>query len=728
VHVDRAFAKHWSVDNADELVGLDLATLCEDAPAIVKQAIENKHWQGWLRGRRSDGSLFTAHAFAVAIPDDAQAGAQRVCLSLLAQEADPSGIQMQRDGYRSMFEAMFRVMPEPSYILDRNGTIIQANPAANKLANMPEGGMVGRNIKDLDDAESAAKTDERIAQCLLGDPLQFEVKYDLPSGQSVPIEVFTVAFDFCGERQMVAVERNMTATRKTEQIIRKSAERPGLALASANQGFYDLNVQTGESVVSDEYATMLGYDPATFVENNAAWIDRLHPDDREPVAQNYLDCVSGKIKDYRVEFRQRMADGRWKWILSVGKIIALDEQGAPLRFVGTHTDISDIKAAQEIIQRNAERPHLALSSAKQGFFDCNLQTGETYVSQTFAGMLGYAPSEMRDMHSAWTDRLHPEDLEAAEARVEDFLAGRAANYQSEFRMGTRDGRWVWILSIGNIIEHDEQGEPLRMVGTHTDITEMKAAQEELDARQHHLMQLGRVSLANGLASVVAHELNQPLCALVNHTASINLALQSDVFEIQALRDDARHASDAAHRAAGIIKRFRQLFAKDKSQTKECSLQEIISQSLDLIRGDLQHARVKITKDYDKDIPAITADPTLIQLVVLNLVQNAIQAMEQVPQSRRKLLLNLEKSEQEDTVHLTITDTGPGFSPGVIRTLFDANGSTKADGLGMGLCICRLIVRAHGGDIRLLKTDDSGSTLLIRLPTHVANTPTLPVLL
>jgi PAS domain S-box-containing protein len=131
-----------------------------------------------------------------------------------------------------------------------------------------------------------------------------------------------------------------------EDELRVSQQRLALALEAGNQGLYDLNVQTGEAVVNDTYATMLGYDPKTFRETNAAWHARLHPDDRDKVYQVYTDYVAGRLDIYRVEFRQRAATGEWLWVLSMGRLVARDDQGRPLRMLGTHTDITARRSAE----------------------------------------------------------------------------------------------------------------------------------------------------------------------------------------------------------------------------------------------------------------------------------------------------------------------------------------------------------------------------------------------
>ncbi len=143
-----------------------------------------------------------------------------------------------------------------------------------------------------------------------------------------------------------AVVRALDEARALRQL-RESENRLTLALRAANQGIYDLNVQTGETIVSPEYALMLGYDPADFHETLAAWSERLHPDDRERVAMNFRDYMAGDIPEYHVEFRQRTRSGDWLWVLSQGKLTERDANGQPLRMLGTHADIGKRKQSEE---------------------------------------------------------------------------------------------------------------------------------------------------------------------------------------------------------------------------------------------------------------------------------------------------------------------------------------------------------------------------------------------
>lgn len=154
------------------------------------------------------------------------------------------------------------------------------------------------------------------------------------------------------------------ARRSADRELRESESRLRLALTAANQGLWDLNVQTGEALVSPEYALMLGYAPDSFVETNSKWRDRLHPEDHERVYRIYQEYISGLREDYQVEFRQLTQQGVWKWILSKGKLVEYDSQNHPLRMLGTHADIEDRKTREIALQQSEEALSHSLEELK----------------------------------------------------------------------------------------------------------------------------------------------------------------------------------------------------------------------------------------------------------------------------------------------------------------------------------------------------------------------------
>ena len=153
--------------------------------------------------------------------------------------------------------------------------------------------------------------------------------------------------------RLVGTHTDISERKQAEAAVLKSEERLRMALSVTHQGLYDLNVQTGETVVTSEYAAMLGYEPDNFHETHTAWLARLHPDDIETTTKAYTDYISGKAEKYRVEFRQRKKNGEWIWILSVGAIAQYDAHGEPLRMLGTHLDINEKKQAEAMIWQQA---------------------------------------------------------------------------------------------------------------------------------------------------------------------------------------------------------------------------------------------------------------------------------------------------------------------------------------------------------------------------------------
>ncbi len=172
--------------------------------------------------------------------------------------------------------------------------------------------------------------------------------------------------------RMMAIIQDMTERKETEEALQKSEERLRLSLSAANQGLYDLNVQTGQAIVNREYALMLGYDPDTFVETNQAWLERTHPDDRDRAAQVFADYTNGILPEYRLEFRQRTQDGHWKWIFSIGKVVEYDDIGKPLRMLGIHIDITVPKRDEALILAQRDLAHAVgrFSTEEDGYRVC----------------------------------------------------------------------------------------------------------------------------------------------------------------------------------------------------------------------------------------------------------------------------------------------------------------------------------------------------------------------
>ncbi len=294
---------------------------------------------------------------------------------------------------------------------------------------------------------------------------------------------------------------------RTTALLEASEERLRLALKAANQGLFDVNVQTGVAIVSPEYALMVGYDPAGFEETSERWLERLHPEDLSLARQTYNDYVSGRLPTYKLEFRMRNRDGGWQWILSQGSIVEWDGDGKPLRMLGTHTEISQRKQAElALVRLNAELENrveertLQLRSEETRLQDLFNSTNDLiqsvrlgdahfeFVNRAWLRLLGYEQDELDAL--TFYDVVHPDDAPSCRRLIEEMQAGSLLHSGNlELTFITRSKQQVIVE--GSINCRLEAGVAIEARGIFRDITERKQSEQLLregEARYRALME------------------------------------------------------------------------------------------------------------------------------------------------------------------------------------------------------------------------------------------------
>jgi len=249
--------------------------------------------------------------------------------------------------------------------------------------------------------------------------------------------------------------------------------RLDLAIRASGIGLWDWHVPTGQTYFTDTFYTMLGYAPGELPMTLDTWKSLCHPDDLEGALDDVGKHLRGETPVYINEHRLRRKDGSWQWIRDIGEVVERDDDGEPIRVIGTHIDVQHLKEV-------TVRMELAQSAANTGVWDWNVEKGEFLTNENYHSMLGEdAPNKALSL-DYFSSRVHPDDAADMEAQVQQAFAGDDHKYDVQFRMRCTDGSYKWIRSVGRVIERGPGGQPLRMIGQHIDIDAHHRALEEIN--------------------------------------------------------------------------------------------------------------------------------------------------------------------------------------------------------------------------------------------------------
>ncbi len=284
----------------------------------------------------------------------------------------------------------------------------------------------------------------------------------------------------------LGVQRDITKQKEAELALRESRSRLDAIVNSIDNVVYSA-APDGASVrfISASSTALYGRPAAELITDPTLWIRVIHPEDRPAVEQAFHNI--GDTGEFDCEYRIVRADGTVRWVHDRARV-AFDGSGRPERLDGVVTDITERRTTDHKLRENAERLELVLSATRQGLYDRNEQTGEMSVSPEYARMLGYDPESFHETDQKLLDRLHPDDLPAIAKAFTDYAAGRSPEFEAEFRQQTKTGEWRWIRSLGRFVQWSDDGRPLRLIGTHIDITDRRRA-EEMERAERAVLEL-----------------------------------------------------------------------------------------------------------------------------------------------------------------------------------------------------------------------------------------------
>jgi len=376
----------------------------------------------------------------------------------------------------------------------------------------------------------------------------------------------------------------------------------------------------------------------------------------------------------------------------------------------------NLQVSENELRKSEQRMALIMTAAELGLWEWDIIDDHIWCTDQARTLYGIPRTERIDFER-FLQTLHSEDYETTRSAITSMLAG-CGKYEGEYRVLLPNGQIRW-LAVRSRIECDNDRQPLRMVGVSLDITKRKQAELDMQTQRNALTHLSRVTLLGELSGSLAHELNQPLAAILSNAQAAQRFLAHDNVNLDEVSDILQDIVDEDKRAADIIQRLRLILKKADCQLQPLNVNDIVQDVLKLARSDLKNRRVIVNSDLH-NIPVVTGDNVLIQQVLLNLIMNACDAVADADNIEQHQI-QIHTRWNGTAVQVTISDQGAGIADDNIERIFEPFFTTKPQGMGLGLAICRTIIHAHKGQLWAENNTEKGASFYFTLPAYCGET-------
>lgn len=652
--------------------------------------------------RRADG---THLAVEIRIRYCQRGGREVAILTIrdVTERTRQESAQLESDlRYRSVFHSA----PYPILLLNTHGDVVDANPAATELYRFSHEEILRKRANDLLVEQSA------LTRLFVTRPTFLPASAHLRKDGSRFVAETTISYiQLRGAKLAILLVRDVTESRETLARLEEAEERWRFALEGAGDGVWDWNVRDGSYFRSPRWGEMLGYAPGE--SRQLSWGELLHPDDKGDVMRRMQAYLNGQSPIYEAEFRLRCKDGQYRWIAARGKAMDRDLDGRPLRLLGTHRDISETRSLMETIQASERLWQFALEGHGDALWDWSIVSGDIHVSPSFRDIIGWPQDVPLSGADIWPGRLHPDDLRLAIGAFTAHLSGTRPITEAEFRLRMVDNSYRWVSLRGKIMERDGSGRAVRMIGTVRDVHDRYLSIEREKLQQRELAHAARLIHVGEMASALAHELNQPLTALRNFSAVALHRLDELGPEGGRIREPLRMIAEQALRAGEIVHRVRSFVRKGGLVTAPVDINIVVRDIVRFTEFEARAHEVRFELDLADSLPLVQADQVQLEQVLSNLVKNGIEAMSEVEGER--LVRIVTHCNPEGQLEVQVEDRGCGLAKEVLDDPFAPFVTTKPDGVGLGLAICRTIIENHGGRMWVEDSTLRGTTFCFCLP-------------
>lgn len=439
------------------------------------------------------------------------------------------------------------------------------------------------------------------------------------------------------------------------------------------------------------------------------WKDSVHPDDREGIVSYWANHV-GTDADGMYEFRAGAPETGYRWYLSIATS-RRDENDNVVQWYGATFDIEDRKRAEHELRRNEAFLRQGQLISKSGSVGANLRTGEHYWSDETYRILEYDRDVMPGFAS-YLQRIHPDDINLVRGKFEQVQCNET-EVEFEHRLLFPDGRTKYLRVL--VKPADMYSDELTAVGVIMDVTSAKVAEQEMHRAQTELTRITRIATMAELTASIAHEINQPLSGILTNGEACLRWLDRAQPDIAEAREAIERVVVGAQRVSDVVRQLRAIFSRKQPAPIKFDLNDLVKDTLPLLRSHITHHRGSISLALADKLPAIFADPVQIQQVIINLLTNGLQAPMRSDSEERRIII--ETTCDDSNVMLRVTDDGPGIDETLLSNIFEPFFTTKNDGMGMGLSICQSIMESHGGRM-FARANINGAIVGFTIPVPV----------
>jgi len=451
--------------------------------------------------------------------------------------------------------------------------------------------------------------------------------------------------------------------------------------------------------------------------DGSASLGVVHPEDRAAARDAFLQSVETGIP-YVQRYRQRRADGTYRWTETRAQPLR-DEAGAILQWYGVSSDIHDMITTQQAL-RERERFLWQLVETLPAMIDCAAPDGEPiFRSQQLREFLGY---DLEQLDGTGKSRLtgtldagvHPDDVAAVKQAYARSLA-TGEPYARRHRLRRFDGEYRWVETRAAPMR-DPDGAIVQWNVICLDIDGEFKAQEKLSQAQDSLARANQAASLAELSASIAHEVNQPLAAVMNYSSACQRWLTAEPPNIERAQKTLERIVQSADSAADVVSRIRALFKRSTDKRDSTALGSVVVEARDLLSEEASRRRIRMDVEGESGLKLVPFDRVQIQQVLVNLMRNGIDATASVPDER---ILRIHAYRAGDMVKIEVSDRGRGIQ--FPDKIFEPFFTTKDQGMGMGLAISRSIVESHGGQLWAEKNEPRGARFIFTLPLEMTKT-------